>query len=473
MESVRLDGCIQSVGVEGFLAFAGLTIWDTTEWGEMTSELNADNDQKVLKQAWLSASTRTLQHEPFCKWVDVLMALIKRCKEPPRREISFLPLGLKYISSTGGYTGGDQVPGSASKFKPDVVCVPKEVTTFGEWWQVLIPLKFKKGDKGQPSTEAINPPSTSSSQSLDVAREAQSPQDHSRSKGSGDSASGNSPPTKKAKRIPITCRLESATALAIPQTDPSTPSPYCATADDIQLARCAMEILAAVGDRTHVFGLLVSHPKVTLWYFDRCGAVRSPELNINRPEDFSAFIKFLSAITYMKDDALGFNAFFADPTRTKPGTRPDLCQISVDIPDHQSWSLKLSKVLACRTGLVGRATLVYRALLQTLEGNTETEDDVVLKSSWQHVTRKREWEILEELHSDPQAGDYIVAWYHGWEQDVTGSSQRAKFGQLTPTILHDRALRHTVVEYLNPITKLSKQFHVPHIGWSVLQGECD
>ncbi|KAG8954551.1 hypothetical protein FRC00_005820 [Tulasnella sp. 408] len=246
MESVRLDGCIQSVGVEAFVAFAGLTIWDTPAWREMTSELNADNDQKVLKQAWLSASPENLQYEPFCKWVNALMTLIKRCKEPPQREISFLPLGLEYVPSTEGYAGGDQVPGSASKFRPDAVCVLKEVTTFGEWWQVLIPLKFKKGEKAQPSTEAINPTSTPSSQSLDVARETQFPQDHSSSKRSGDSVSGEGPPTKKATGIPMTCRIESRTTSAISQPEPPTPSPCCATDDDIQIARCAMETLAAV-----------------------------------------------------------------------------------------------------------------------------------------------------------------------------------------------------------------------------------
>ncbi|KIO16504.1 hypothetical protein M407DRAFT_246967 [Tulasnella calospora MUT 4182] len=168
----------------------------------------------------------------------------------------------------------------------------------------------------------------------------------------------------------------------------------------------------------------------------------------------------------MKDDALGFNPFFAGPV--KPVAK--LCDMLVSIPDNPGQSLKLGKVLDRRTGIVGRATLVHRAQLRRGEESTQNpgEFDVVLKSSWQHQNRKPESDILQNLHSNERARTYIVGWYAGWEQENTSRNwQRAKFG-LQGIVVDDRALRHTVVEYLNPITKLSQPFHVRHIGWSIL-----
>ncbi|KIO18051.1 hypothetical protein M407DRAFT_32278 [Tulasnella calospora MUT 4182] len=168
----------------------------------------------------------------------------------------------------------------------------------------------------------------------------------------------------------------------------------------------------------------------------------------------------------MEDYALGFNPFFADHSKQDRRLRPDLCGLSVNIQDLPGQSLKLSKVLDRRTGIVSRATLVYRA---TLEGRRDA-GDVVLKSSWQHHARRSEWYVLQQLHEDSRARDHIVVAYAGWEQENTsGAHRRAKFGTRASTVLDDRALRHTVLEYLNPITKLSDPWHVPYIGWSVLK----
>lgn len=209
-----------------------------------------------------------------------------------------------------------------------------------------------------------------------------------------------------------------------------------------------METLATVGDWTHVFGLAVNRPQVTLWNFDRCGAVCSLALEVNKPEDFLALIKFLSAIAYMEDAALGFNPFFINSTgEKKPGKRRDLRPMSVVISGNKNRSLDLLKVLDRRTGLVGRATLVHRAQLLEGEGDTRKAVDVVIKSSRQHRDRQLEWEVLEALHLDSQARGCIIELYDGWDQqDATGPGQRANSSEPTPTVVHDRALRHTVTE---------------------------
>ncbi|KAG9039014.1 hypothetical protein FS837_001078 [Tulasnella sp. UAMH 9824] len=410
-----------SVKIDSFLHFAGLAeLWNSAGWSTAINKIKNDNEQATLKTTWSQANSETSHSTAFCKWVDALITLLTRSQWHSQREVRFLPLGRTGVSSTPGFANGNVAPGPASRFQPDAICVLKEVTQFENWGQVLIPLQFNQKEPSQPSAEATRSASSTSS--------------------------------SRSSAIP-----------AHPEPSSSQSCPNL-NGDDVQLARYAMETPPAVGDRTHIFGMVVCHPEIVLWYYDRCGAVRSPKLNVDEPEDFLAFLKFLSAIIYMEDGVLGFNPLFTD-TKADQGVRTHLCDLSVNIPDREDLSLKLTKLLVRRTGLVGRASLVYRAELQR-ESKTE---DVVLKSSWQHVTRKSESTILTALHSSSQTLDCIVGFVHGWEQQGTaGSSRRAMFGEPTP-VAHDRALRYTVTEYLNPLSELSKPFHIPHIGWSVLQ----
>ncbi|KAG8896791.1 hypothetical protein FRC01_011621, partial [Tulasnella sp. 417] len=233
-----------------------------------------------------------------------------------------------------------------------------------------------------------------------------------------------------------------------------------------------METFGAVGDRTHIFGLVLERPTVALWYFDRCGALCTPALNVMEPKGFLPFLKFLSALVYTEDGALGFNPFYTDPSMDIPaGMRKSLGGLTLNIPDFANTSLRLKEEVVRRTGLVSRATLVWKAELRETEGEDGgAVQDVVIKSSWQHSARTLESRILLELHKEHQARDYIVWCFHGWEQPgATGSSQRAKFGQSGPQVVNERALRHTVLEYLGPVTDLSQPFHIPSIGWSIMQ----
>ncbi|KIO29769.1 hypothetical protein M407DRAFT_21190 [Tulasnella calospora MUT 4182] len=319
--------------------------------------------------------------------MDVLIPLLTGSQRASRRDIRFLPLGSTRLSATPGFADGDEAPGTPSSFQPDAVCVLEKVA-LRDWGQVLIPLEFNSKDRGPSTSESTSATrtvsSTSNSRSLDVP-------------GPSEPSSSQDPPTLTSGNDPRTmaCHLQSGPTTSAPKPNSPISPNYKPTDDDIQLVRYAMETLAAVGDRTHVFGMAVNRPEIVLWYFDRCGAVRSPALNVEHHDDFLAFVKFISAIIYMEDVALDFNPFFANATEANPGVQTNLCNSFVDIPDRGDLSLKLLKVLDLRAGLVGRATLVYRAQLGR-DGKTE---DVVLKSSWQHVARKSESEILASLHS--------------------------------------------------------------------------
>ncbi|KIO26883.1 hypothetical protein M407DRAFT_23827 [Tulasnella calospora MUT 4182] len=459
------------VTADSFLRFANLqTLWDSTEWSKMVTKLTDDETQQQLKRGWHGIPNETDQYKPFCDWVEHLIPFITELpNQPSARKIRFLPWGNKNLGCTPGFLGGEEVPGTASAFRPDVVCIPSDVTDFGKWSQVLVPMEFKK-KKSSSTARGNAAPSTSGTPTLEVPptpSTSHSRSDLKRSRPEDDESAGQEKKARTSTAYP-THRFES---LATPSSSPAGSS-HSPTLDDLQLARYAMETLAAVGDRTHVFGLVVKFPGVALWYFDRCGAVCTSALNLDTSEGFLPFLKFLSALVYMGDDALGFNPFFADSSNTTAaGIRKGLQDLTVNIPDYNDTSLKLLKELDRRTGLVGRATLVWKAQLRENGGESGgTARDVVIKSSWQHSARKPEWEILSELHEQDQARNHIVHCFHGWEQPgATGSSQRVRFGQPAAHIVDDRALRHTVLEYLNPITELSQPFHIPSIGWNIMQ----
>ncbi|KAG9049584.1 hypothetical protein FS837_009784 [Tulasnella sp. UAMH 9824] len=522
----ELDGMIATVDVQGFLQFALPDLrpdsWDSQEWEEFTDKINADRDQCELKQQWITAYPEIKKYEPFCAWVDNLLTFINKRIDshpstlPRHRRIHFTSLGNTNLRCTPGYAEGEEVNGTETSFKPDAACVMAHVTELQYWSEVQLPAEFKRRKDARRSMTATPSASTSGLRGPEVSRGSSqgrkrskpSESDPNKARRVGPSSSSSRQPSSRQPSSsqppssqppssqppssgapPISKQADHSTNGSCPNNvcwealnhrfkttvesptpaTPCTPSVYKATKDDLQLARYAMETLAAVGDRTHVFGLAVNsdndnnkpHHTIALWYFDRCGAIRSHPLDVNSPKGLGAFIKFLTALVCMKDDALGFNHFFAKAGCDKPV--PGLCGMSV--LDNQGQSLDLGKVLERRTGIVGRATLVHRASLH--KKTTAKPVDVVLKSSWQHRNREPEWAILKELHEGRKA-ENIVMCHGGWEQEDTGGNwQRAKFG-LTNVVVHDRALRHTVLEYLNPITDLSRPFHVPHIGWSIL-----
>ncbi|KIO33719.1 hypothetical protein M407DRAFT_17334 [Tulasnella calospora MUT 4182] len=395
----------------------------------------------------------------FCKWVDRLVTLISELKQPSPRAVNFLALGSTLLSTTPEYADENEVDGTSTSIEPDAVCVLEgEADGFGSWSQVLVPVKFKRKPTSLLAQEALealtwNP---SSSQTPSTTKRSRTPTQ----KSDPSAEKANSPDR-------ILCRASPA---ATPPS-PTSPSAYKPTWDDIQLARYAMETLAAFGDRTHVFGLVVNRPEVTLWHFDRFGAVRSQPLNVEGPQGqgFLSFVKFLSALVYIQDDALGFNPFFAASTGIKRvGMRKDLCDISIKISEPGDASLTLKRLLDRRTGLVGCATLVYKAHLWCHGEGNGVPVDAVLKSSWQHVHRTSEYDILQKLHMHSEAIQHVVGVFYR-KEGFTVSSQRGKFGEPKPEVVDERALRYTVAEYLSPITKLSQPFHIPHIGWSVLQ----
>ncbi|KIO26884.1 hypothetical protein M407DRAFT_23828, partial [Tulasnella calospora MUT 4182] len=274
-----------SVTADNFLRFANLqTLWDSPDWSRVVDKLTADDTLHRFKQAWDSIPNEFDQSKPFCEWVDRLLSFITQLPSQPTRQISLLP---KDPSSTPDHADDEECPDNSSVSRPDAVCVPKDVGEFGgcKWSHVLVPVRFNK----QPSLSTPSGSTTlpaSNPQTLDVpsiSSTSHNRLDLKRSTVSGDDSVAQG----QKNRTSISYVIRSSCPVS---------SPYSPTLDDIQLSRFAMEALAAVGDRTHVFGLAVERPTVTLWYFDRCGAVCTSALNIDTSEGFLPFLKFLSAL---------------------------------------------------------------------------------------------------------------------------------------------------------------------------------
>ncbi|KAG8943667.1 hypothetical protein FRC00_011027, partial [Tulasnella sp. 408] len=466
----------ESVTTEAFLDFANpQNLWGTSAWSDMVARVTADETQQQLNH-WSGIQPEVDQYGPFCAWVEHLLTFITRLPSPPTRQIRFLVSNRINLACTPGYSGGEVVPGTASAYSPDVVCVHRDVKEFGKWRQVLLPFEFKKERRAtskkvtrKKATSKSTTPSRSNSQTPDVPAAPQTSGSGSGTKRSRQTDDGETAPQGKKPRPSLPYATYHFHSSAAP-SQPSAQSRRTPTNEELQLARYAMETFAAVGDRTHVFAMFVKGSAITLWYFDRCGAVHSEPLDTSSSEGLVQFLKFLSSLMYMSDEALGFNPFFTNTSETcPPGLRAGLLGLSVNIPGAEDTSLTFREELDRRTGLVSRATLVWKA---DLTGGKSGADpvDVVIKSSWQHSTRTPESQILFELHENDRAEDLIVWCFHGWEQPGTiVSSQRAKFGEPAPLVIGDRALRHTVLEYLSPITTLSQPFHIRSIGWNVMQ----
>lgn len=230
---------------------------------------------------------------------------------------------------------------------------------------------------------------------------------------------------------------------------------------NVQIARYAMETLAAVGNRSHVYGLQLCRPNAVLWYFDRCGACRAP-VNLKLPAGQKALIQFIWGLAMMDSMALGFNPTLTPDPAQNLLLRNHLTGITVSHPSVDDQTVVLGDLLTKRAGLVSRATLVYRASLPS-------GDAVVLKVSWQHVTRKREVHILQRLHEHEGAQNFLVRPKFGWDGQ-SASTRREGVAKAFLQPSEDRICCFLVVEELFPVTGLQDRGHLFCIGWHLLEG---
>ncbi|KAG8969530.1 hypothetical protein FRB90_010725, partial [Tulasnella sp. 427] len=248
----------------------------SNEWSQRFEKLKVDQRQIQLKQDWLGmGGEEQNQYPAFCNWINHIVAFFES-PQPSKRDLTFIPLGKKKIPSALGYSGGKVFDGMSPSFKPGVACI---LQAKGEDLvhrsQVLVPIEFNKEKRMQqpPDLKEVELNlSATNSQYLEVTAP-------SSKKNKREQSDQENEPSKKKPR-PSAIHIQSHKTSIIAHLASPSPSKK-STNDDIQLARYAMETLAVMGDSSHVYGLAVSRPKVILWFFDRCGEVRSTSLDVS------------------------------------------------------------------------------------------------------------------------------------------------------------------------------------------------
>ncbi|KAG9003615.1 hypothetical protein FRB94_003004 [Tulasnella sp. JGI-2019a] len=210
------------------------------------------------------------------------------------------------------------------------------------------------------------------------------------------------------------------------------------TSDELRLTTHAIETICILGNRTHVFGILIDGFETTLWYFDRGGALSS--------------FHFASTRTW----ALASLAL------------ESLTGYTIECPN---FTLTLNKLLDARFSFFGQGTIVYAVKMVKptncdtemngtetdgdKETNSDTETDALLELSWQAVSRKSEWEWVDKTLGGgcPQEPLAEIFVHHAYDK-LSGPGTFRSLVSSDATGFKDRELRLQVMENLKSITKL-------------------
>jgi len=157
------------------------------------------------------------------------------------------------------------------------------------------------------------------------------------------------------------------------------------------LAGYALEILSASGLRQHTIAVLVDNKSVSLWYFDRSGAISSTEMNLENENGREMFYSVLEVFALASRWELGYvSRLFQGAEWPTPESVGNLLLWNRN-KKKQIWELaKLKKLNTGTRGLIGRGTAVYSF------GDDEKDPDApyALKLSWQPVLRPPELDFL-------------------------------------------------------------------------------
>ncbi|KAG8957573.1 hypothetical protein FRC03_009996 [Tulasnella sp. 419] len=234
----------------------------------------------------------------------------------------------------------------------------------------------------------------------------------------------------------------------------------------VQLASYAAEVFHALGNRTHVYGILAISSNITFAYFDRGGAIFA-SFDLNEDDALQHLIDFVVAFSILNIQALGFNIHLqpdqgATPESKLAFTRNSLRGFTVMVDGRR---VEMKKLLEHRYGIVTRATLVYLAKIDNVD------DLVVIKLSWQPCQRTAEWEFVKYAQENGCPKEYLIEVYASarFEDLVLSRGFRSHFlNKGLKLHYEDRELRVQVSERLFPIGRLPSE-HFMHAMYLILE----
>jgi hypothetical protein len=166
-----------------------------------------------------------------------------------------------------------------------------------------------------------------------------------------------------------------------------------------QAGSYALEVLSSTrGTRIHSLGMTVIDDRITLWYYDASGIVRSePSLSlVNDFEEVAAIFVGLASCDVDKWGALP-SVFQVPEGASYPESFPPLDLQGYSLVPRTKYSgaqvkLTLSKLVFSQYAIVGRRTFVYEAVTDSKLFHGK---DVIVKFSQQVCTRKSEAFLLD------------------------------------------------------------------------------
>lgn len=165
------------------------------------------------------------------------------------------------------------------------------------------------------------------------------------------------------------------------------------TANHVQSAKYANELLSH-GIRNYAAGFLVEETRITLWYADRMGLVKSQSFDFfQNPE---LFLLVLAALHFGNRHKLGINPLIEyppDAVQTHDDAMlklPHACDITgKKLNETLTFKLRVSEEhpLCVAYGALGRGTTVIPIKAEGRAEELFGSDDLVAKLAWQPVNR--------------------------------------------------------------------------------------
>ncbi|KAG8897370.1 hypothetical protein FRB99_008204, partial [Tulasnella sp. 403] len=456
---------------------------DKVEEGVKTlcNDIKDDENIGQLLDSIGSARMEPDTYAPFATLCNTITdKFTERFKGLHKRTVKFYGLGQTYLSGPESYHCGVRVGKTGSSRKPDglgiLVKDPEEELELDriarkgatksdrakfEWRTTLLCVEHKLSSPANndavPQELQNGVPAGDGSTNGKRKRAAQSESKN----GPANNVTGRSspPPTKRFRQTPETSKSGKRQGSSHTSSSTATIVPPKWTVDEVQLASYAMEMICAVGNRRWVFGLLLDRLEATLWYYDRSGAICTESFDVR--QCFPVLARYIIAISAATDEQLGFNTDLQPPPGIAPGSYDFLAPANL-----QNWTIRcqdstnrekpvtytLLDTVDVRFGIVGRGTVVYTGR------RDGTNDEVVVKLSWQVVTRGKEWEWIAAAKKNGCPEEYLVAVHGHGVYGKLSDGFRRHHSRLNGS--EDRELRILVTERVQLLAEISdgKQF---------------
>ncbi|TFY77688.1 hypothetical protein EWM64_g6322 [Hericium alpestre] len=164
------------------------------------------------------------------------------------------------------------------------------------------------------------------------------------------------------------------------------------THDQAQLASYALESMSDIGNRRYTTGIFMRGMLMSLWYFDRIGAIKTEEFDIQSEVDQEKLVLVAHALHCCDRNHFGYEPLLKEPTPSVAPTTVDNATLTLPgsevadcygkpVAGDISFTVK-GNALHVQYGIVGRGTVVLRVEPWGVEGFSKKNRDLVAKLSW-------------------------------------------------------------------------------------------